>query len=354
MTALGHLEVINLRKSYGHAVALNDVAFSLAPGEFLTLLGPSGSGKTTTLMAVAGFVQVDGGSISLDGKDLTRLPPERRDFGIVFQGYALFPHMTVAENVAFPLQVRGVPSAERRARVTEALERVRLAALADRKPGQLSGGQQQRVALARALVYRPRLLLLDEPLSALDRKLRAELQWELRSLHRDLGVSFLYVTHDQEEALTMSDRVAVFDKGSIVQCGTPDSLFERPATRFVADFFGKSNFFPARTSPTNGCVEWEGGILGGGPAVPSGPGEALIVSVRPHRMSFVAAGESPIEGVVRERSYAGTVVHCLVRTRGGTDLLVEIPAVRGFSGIPETGQTVGIRVDRDAITLLRE
>jgi len=352
MTSVGHLTVTNLRKRYGHAVALDNVNFSLAPGEFLTLLGPSGSGKTTTLMAVAGFVQVDAGSISLDGRDLTRLPPERREFGIVFQGYALFPHMTVAENVAFPLQVRGVSSAERQSRVRAALDRVKLSSFADRKPRQLSGGQQQRVALARALVYEPRLLLLDEPLSALDRKLRAELQWELRTLHRDLGVSFLYVTHDQEEALTMSDRVAVFDKGSIVQCGTPDSLFERPATRFVADFFGKSNFFPARMSSTSQSVEWEGGKLdyGTGASLPSG--DQLTVSVRPHRLTLVKADAAPLNGVVTQRSYAGTVVHCLVRTHGGTDVLVESPALRGYSGIPDMGETVGIHVDRDAVIFL--
>jgi len=352
MTKVGHLAVTSLRKRYGHAVALDNVTFSLAPGEFLTLLGPSGSGKTTTLMAVAGFVQVDGGSISLDGRDLTRLPPERREFGIVFQGYALFPHMSVAENVAFPLQVRGVSSAERRSRVAAALDRVKLSSFADRKPRQLSGGQQQRVALARALVYEPRLLLLDEPLSALDRKLRAELQWELRTLHRDLGVSFLYVTHDQEEALTMSDRVAVFDKGCIVQCGTPDSLFERPATRFVADFFGKNNFFPARLSSTARSVEWEGGKLNCVPEALLTQGEELTVSVRPHRLTLVTADAAPLGGVVMQRSYAGTVVHCLVRTQGGTDVLVETPALQGYLGIPDTGQVVGIQVDEDALIVL--
>ena len=352
MTSVGQLEVNDLRKSYGHAVALDDVTFALAPGEFLTLLGPSGSGKTTTLMAVAGFVQTDAGSIKLDGRDLTRLPPERRDFGIVFQGYALFPHMTVAENVAFPLQVRGVSSAERRSRVRAALDRVKLTSFSDRKPRELSGGQQQRVALARALVYEPRLLLLDEPLSALDRKLRAELQWELRSLHRDLGVSFLYVTHDQEEALTMSDRVAVFDRGRIVQCGTPDTLFERPATRFVADFFGKSNFFPARMGSVPQSVEWEGGTLDCGASAHFSPGEELTISVRPHRLTLVAPGTAPLGGVIKQRSYAGTVVHCLIQTRGGTEVLVETPALQGYSGIPDTGQSVGIQVDRDAVTLL--
>lgn len=352
MTRVGRLAVSNLRKRYGHAVALDDVTFSLAPGEFLTLLGPSGSGKTTTLMAVAGFVQVDAGSISMDCQDLTQQPPERRDFGIVFQGYALFPHMTVAQNVAFPLQVRGLSSAECQSRVRTALGRVKLSSFADRKPRQLSGGQQQRVALARALVYQPRLLLLDEPLSALDRKLRAELQWELRGLHRDLGVSFLYVTHDQEEALTMSDRVAVFDKGSIVQCGTPDSLFERPATRFVAEFFGKSNFFPARMSSNSRSVEWEGGHLDCGTEACVPPGQELTVSVRPHRLTLVKADAAPLGGILRQRSYAGTVVHCLVRTRGGTDVLVETPALQGYAGIPDMGQAVGIQVDQDAIVFL--
>ncbi|SEQ18595.1 putative spermidine/putrescine transport system ATP-binding protein [Faunimonas pinastri] len=237
-----------LRKHYGMVPALNGISLSVEPGEFVTLLGPSGSGKTTFLMAVAGFADVDEGSISLDGKEITKLEPEARDFGFVFQGYALFPHLTVAENVAFPLKVRRWDKARIAARVAEMLELAGLSALADRKPRQLSGGQQQRVALARALSFGPKILLLDEPLSALDRTLRETMQRELKRLHRETGVTFLYVTHDQDEAIAMSDRIAVFERGSIVQIGTPQDLYRRPNTHFVAGFLGVNNLIEATVS----------------------------------------------------------------------------------------------------------
>ncbi|HYG43522.1 MAG TPA: ABC transporter ATP-binding protein, partial [Bordetella sp.] len=228
------LNVRGLHKKFGGSMALDGVDFTLAPGEFLTLLGPSGSGKTTTLMSIAGFVDPTAGEILYRGSSITGRPPEARGFGMVFQGYALFPHMTVEQNVLFPLSIRRVPKDQASRRVRHALERVQLGAYARRLPRQLSGGQQQRVALARALVYEPEVLLLDEPLSALDKKLRSDLQWELRQLNKDSGASFLYVTHDQEEALSMSDRIAIFNHGRIVQIGTPSELYQRPANLFVA------------------------------------------------------------------------------------------------------------------------
>ena len=235
------VEVLGARKTYGDVVAVDDVDVRVGAGEFFTLLGPSGSGKTTTLRLIAGFEHPDTGEVRLAGVDVTHRPPYARDVNTVFQDYALFPHMTVAENVAYGLRVKGVGRAERKGAVREVLETVRLDGYGDRKPIQLSGGQRQRVALARAIVNRPRVLLLDEPLGALDLKLRQEMQVFLKSLQRDLGMTFLYVTHDQEEALTMSDRIAVFNDGRVEQVGAPGEVYDRPATEFVAGFVGTSN-----------------------------------------------------------------------------------------------------------------
>jgi putative spermidine/putrescine transport system ATP-binding protein len=230
-----------LRKSYGPVAAVDGIDLDVRRGEFFTLLGPSGSGKTTTLRMIAGFERPDAGEIELDGRDVSRLPPFERNVNTVFQDYALFPHMTVQQNVEYGLKVKRVSRAERRTRADEALRAVRLEGYGDRKPAQLSGGQRQRVALARAIVNTPRALLLDEPLGALDLKLRQELQLELKELQQELGMTFVYVTHDQEEALTMSDRIAVFNEGRIEQIGTPAVMYEHPATRFVAGFIGTSN-----------------------------------------------------------------------------------------------------------------
>ena len=243
-TAAAEVRLAGVRKAYGDVAAVAGVDLEIAPGEFFTLLGPSGSGKTTTLRLIAGFERPDAGVIELAGRDVTRTAPYERDVNTVFQDYALFPHMTVAENVAYGLRVKGVPRAERRLRVEEALRIVRLPGLGDRKPVQLSGGQRQRAALARALVNSPKVLLLDEPLGALDLKLRQEMQIELKRIQREVsevGMTFLYVTHDQEEALTMSDRLAVFNEGRIEQIGAPAEVYERPATEFVAGFIGVSN-----------------------------------------------------------------------------------------------------------------
>ncbi|MGB5092944.1 MAG: ABC transporter ATP-binding protein [Parvibaculum sp.] len=231
----------NVRKTYRHVVAVERVDLDIRRGEFFTLLGPSGSGKTTTLRLIAGFETQDTGVIELDGKDVSSLPPFERDINTVFQDYALFPHMSVGENIAYGLEAKRVPKIERERRTQEALAMVRLESFGNRKPAQLSGGQRQRVGLARAIVNRPSVLLLDEPLGALDLKLRQEMQYELKRIQAEVGITFIYVTHDQEEALTMSDRIAVFEGGRIAQIGTPEDVYERPANEFVAGFVGTSN-----------------------------------------------------------------------------------------------------------------
>jgi putative spermidine/putrescine transport system ATP-binding protein len=289
-----------LRKAYGDVVALERLDLDVWPGEFFTLLGPSGSGKTTTLRLIAGFERPDAGSVALDGVDVTERPPYQRDVNTVFQDYALFPHMTIAQNVAYGLMVKGVGRRERAAQAQEALELVQLADVGERKPIQLSGGQRQRVALARALVNRPRVLLLDEPLGALDLKLRQDMQLELKRIQRELSdaVTFVYVTHDQEEALTMSDRIAVFSTGRIEQVGTPREVYERPANAFVAGFVGTSNI-----------VERDG----------------RRCTVRPEKLRLLAEdapvpdGQLSEAGTVREVVYLGSVTRYVVALdRGGT------------------------------------
>ncbi|GAB3474192.1 ABC transporter ATP-binding protein [Nocardiopsis coralliicola] len=309
------------------APAVDGVDLAVRPGEFMTLLGPSGSGKTTTLNMVAGFEPVTAGRILLDGEDIARRPAHRRNLGMVFQSYALFPHMTAAENVAFPLRRRKVARAEAARRAAEALELVHLGGHGDRLPAQLSGGQQQRVALARAVVFRPRALLLDEPLGALDKKLRESLQLEIARLHSELGITFVFVTHDQEEALALSDRIAVFRDGRIEQVGTPGELYETPASRFVATFLGDSNLFRGRVA---------GGVLDTGSAqlrcaADDGPG-ALIV--RPERMLLAEpapgteeAGWNRLSATVSDVVYQGAFRRVLLRfddgaqgqVRDGTD-----------------------------------
>ncbi len=243
------VQLESVTKAYGDVVAVDDLALEVAPGEFFTMLGPSGSGKTTTLRLIAGFESPDEGRVLLNGADVTRQPPYARDVNTVFQDYALFPHMTIGENVAYGMKVKRVARTERNTRTSEALELVRLGGLENRKPSQLSGGQRQRVALARAIVNRPQVLLLDEPLGALDLKLRQEMQIELKRIQQEVGITFVYVTHDQEEALTMSDRLAVFNAGRIEQVGTPAEVYEHPETEFVAGFVGISNVLER---PVNG------------------------------------------------------------------------------------------------------
>ena len=295
------VRLVGVRKSYGDVVAVDGVDLEIQSGEFFTLLGPSGSGKTTTLRLIAGFERPDEGDVELGGRNVSDTPPYARDVNTVFQDYALFPHMTIAENVGYGLRVSGVPRKERQARVDEVLQRMRLPDVGKRKPGQLSGGQRQRVALARALVNRPEVLLLDEPLGALDLKLRQEMQLFLKSLQQALAITFVYVTHDQDEALTMSDRLAVFDRGRIEQIGTPVEVYERPANAFVAGFVGVSN-----------VVERGGRRL----------------TVRPEKIRMTDAGSKPADGwhaetgTIRDVVYAGMVTRFLVELDGGGELQV--------------------------------
>jgi putative spermidine/putrescine transport system ATP-binding protein len=289
-----------IRKSYGEVVAIEDLSLVVREGEFFTMLGPSGSGKTTTLRVIAGFESADGGRVELHGADVTNSPPYERAVNTVFQDYALFPHMSVLENVAYGLRVKGVAKRERGERAAQALEMVRLPGVGDRRPIQLSGGQRQRVALARAIVNRPRVLLLDEPLGALDLKLRLQMQLELKSIQRELSeqITFIYVTHDQDEALTMSDRIAVFSNGRIEQIGTPGEIYERPVNEFVAAFVGTSNI------------------------IERGGRRQLI---RPERIRLLADGEedaSAVRGVIREVAYLGSVTRYMVETDAGDSLVV--------------------------------
>ena len=348
------LSVSNAVKRYGDVHALDHVSQDIADGEFLTLLGPSGSGKTTLLSAIAGFITLDEGRIALRDTDITRQPPEHRDFGMVFQGYALFPTMTVRDNVAFPLKVRKRPAAEIRARVDECLDLVQMGQYADRMPSQLSGGQQQRVALARALSFHPQVLLLDEPLSALDKKLRADLQWELKALHDRLGVTFIYVTHDQEEALSMSDRIVILKDGKIQQDGKPGELYNRPANAFVADFLGKSNFIDVTVTGAEGDLlhcEAKGASF---PAIASenGPrsGQARA-ALRPERLRLAAPGEEFLPARVRQVSYLGERCQVIVTHDTLGDLLVSCPTWK-TDITPAPDLPVSIGWDRDACVLL--
>jgi len=288
-----------VQKTYdGVSLVVRDLNLDIEKGEFLSLLGPSGSGKTTTLMMLAGFESPTSGDILLAGQNITRTPPHKRNFGMVFQNYALFPHMTVAANIAYPLTVRKVSGADLEQKVKRALDMVQMGAMGGRYPAQLSGGQQQRVALARALVYDPQLVLMDEPLGALDKQLREHMQIELKALHRRLGVTFVYVTHDQSEALTMSDRVAVFNEGVIQQIDQVDRLYETPANRFVAGFVGDNTVLNGKVSAVEGgqcVVELAGGVrLRGINVNQARVGAEVQCSVRPERIELVDAGQAPL------------------------------------------------------------
>ena len=288
---MAYLTLDRLVKSYdGHVNAVDGISVDIAKGEFVTFLGPSGSGKTTTLMMIAGFEEPSSGVISLGGKDLTRYRPWERNIGVVFQNYALFPHMTVARNVAFPLRMRGFPRAQQAARVGEILALVGLSGYAERHPRELSGGQQQRVALARGLVFQPDVLLLDEPLGALDKNLREQMQVELKRIHREVGITMVYVTHDQTEAMTMSDRIAVFNHGQLEQIGPPLDIYHRPLTRFVGEFIGDSNFFTGTVDPrVPGRVELgDLGTMATDPDLVHAIGRGRVdVLVRPERVRLV-------------------------------------------------------------------
>jgi putative spermidine/putrescine transport system ATP-binding protein len=308
------IHLANIRKDYGLPTpAVDDVTLTIEPGEFMTLLGPSGSGKTTTLNLIAGFETLSAGSISFDGADVSNLPPHKRDLGMLFQNYALFPHMTVAQNVAYPLRERKQPKADIARKVAEVLELVQLTGRNDHYPSQLSGGQQQRVALARAIVFGPNALLLDEPLGALDRNLRAMLQQEIHRIHSELGSTFVFVTHDQEEAMNLSDRIALFNNGNLEQVGTPETLYQAPETLFTARFLGDSNAFEVQRS-SDGTVGWEGRAWAVDPATVSPrvvPGADTALIVRPEDMHLtrdpdaVPPGASSATGTVRDVEYMG-------------------------------------------------
>ncbi len=324
------LELRGVSKRFGEVAAVDDVSLQIADGEFFSLLGPSGCGKTTTLRMIAGFELPTGGEIYIQGQPIGSTPPHRRHVNTVFQSYALFPHLTVAKNVEFGLEMHHVPREERARRVAQALQLVRLESFGNRRPRQLSGGQQQRVALARALVNEPSVLLLDEPLGALDLKLRKELQLELTSLQDRVGITFVYVTHDQEEALTMSDRIAVMDKGKVLQVGTPTEIYERPCCRFVADFIGESNFLEGVVLGMAGnrvTVRLDQGVTVEGMSPrPATPGSAVTVSVRPEKLRLSSerpqSSDNVLPVTVERAVYVGAEMRIHTRLEGGHAMIV--------------------------------
>lgn len=346
------VEVRNTAKIYGAGVnsvcALDDVSIEIEQGEFFTLLGPSGCGKTTLLRCIAGFETPTSGTIFLSGKDITYTPPNKRPVNTVFQSYALFPHLTVAKNVAFGLQMLGKPKQDMTQAVDRVLKLVRLEEFADRLPQQLSGGQQQRVALARALAPQPKVLLLDEPLSALDLKLRKEMQGELKRLQHETGITFIFVTHDQEEALTMSDRIAVMSAGKLLQIGRPREIYNHPANRFVADFIGETNFLKA--SIENGVTKLASGDRLSIPT--EGADGAVTLAVRPEQIQIVSAGQpGVIPATITDTTYFGTDVHYHLALSDGSTLVAR---VQSRDGVAEAGQSVGITIDTSLVQVFTE
>ena len=328
VTERGSVELVDVTKRYGDVTAVDKINLEIHAGEFLSLLGPSGCGKTTTLRMLAGFEQPDEGFIRISGQYVQGVPPYKRDVNTVFQHYALFPHMTVAENVAYGLRQKGVNKSEIAARVTEALDMVQMSKLADRKPRQMSGGQQQRVAVARALVNRPSILLLDEPLGALDRKLREEMQIELKLLQTRLGITFVFVTHDQEEAMSMSDRIAIMLNGHVEQLADPETVYEHPTTAFVAGFVGRNNFWQG-TATEHGSQADDGTVfVASRPEEDVPNGESALSAVRPECIHLSSAqpakSENCVQATVAGVSYFGDVLQYVVRTRT-KDLLVLVP-----------------------------
>jgi putative spermidine/putrescine transport system ATP-binding protein len=323
----------HVQKSYdGVSLVVKDLNLSIGKGEFLTMLGPSGSGKTTCLMMLAGFETATHGRIMLDGTNINEVPPHKRGIGMVFQNYALFPHMTVGENLSFPLEVRGMGKSDREAKVKRALDMVQMYSFINRRPAQLSGGQQQRIALARALVFDPSLVLMDEPLGALDKQLREHMQFEIKHLHESLGITVVYVTHDQGEALTMSDRVAVFNDGRIQQLATPSDLYERPDNSFVAQFIGENNKLPGTIEELNGdkaLVRLRTGELIDATAVNiKEKGQQTLVSIRPERVEFkpemMPAGAHTVEAEVKQIIYMGDILRAVLKVAGSEDFVMKM------------------------------
>jgi putative spermidine/putrescine transport system ATP-binding protein len=343
---MSFLVIQGLTKRYGNVDALADFDLTIERGEFISLLGPSGCGKTTTLQALAGFVQATRGRIVLEGRDITHVPPERRGLGIVFQSYALFPHMTVAANVAFGLEMRGIARDERESRVARMLELVHLAEFASRYPRELSGGQRQRVAIARALVIEPPVLLLDEPLSNLDAKLREAMQFELRRIQRKLGTTTLMVTHDQAEALSISDRVVVMHGGRIQQVDAPHRLYEHPQSRFISGFVGKTNVL--RGTWRAGMLEFDGGVRIAAPG-DHAEGQLLTVVLRPEKISIAANGAGPLRGRIAERFFLGS--QWLYRVEGALGEIEVACANDGRAPWPEQSE-VTLDWPHDAVRVL--
>jgi spermidine/putrescine transport system ATP-binding protein len=354
------VRLAGVTKRFGDLTAVRELELDIDRGEFFTLLGPSGCGKTTTLRMIAGFEEPSEGSVLLDGTDVTALPAFKRPTNTVFQSYALFPHLSVKDNVAFGLRRQGVAKDEIRGRVAEELERVGLAAEANRKPAQLSGGQQQRVALARALVNRPAVLLLDEPLGALDLKLRKQLQVELKGIQRDVGITFVYVTHDQEEALTMSDRIAVMNRGVIEQVDGPENVYERPRTTFVAGFIGVSNLMPAEiVSPAE--LRLDAGITVHLDSNGATPGERIHCVVRPEKLELhpqadpLPTDRPAVKGVVESSLYLGTATQAVVRLHDATAMTVLIPNAdeAARQRLPAPGEPVWLAWSKEHMHIVR-
>ena len=353
MTAPVTIAARNVVKAFGTGAAavraLDDVSLDIRKGEFFTLLGPSGCGKTTLLRLIAGFEMPTEGQILLDGADISTLPPNKRPVNTVFQSYALFPHLTVAQNVGFGLQMQGRPAAEVKATTDQMLALVKLEALASRKTSQLSGGQQQRVALARALAPKPKVLLLDEPLSALDLKLRKEMQIELKRLQTETGITFVFVTHDQEEALTMSDRIGVMSHGKLQQVGTPRDIYVTPVNRFVASFIGETNFLPASTVP--GGVKLGCGAMIEAKTARSG---AVTLAIRPEQVRILAAGEAgAIPAKVANLVYFGTDTHYHLTLSDGAEVVARLQSGAGEDAL-HPGSAVALRFAPGAAQVLED
>lgn len=351
------IQIRGLSKYYGSSAALDDVSLDILPGQFVTLLGPSGSGKTTLLMSLAGFSKPDGGSIRIDSQEILGLEPNKRDIGVVFQNYALFPHLTVAGNVEYPLKLRRVAKAARREQVQRALDAVQMGGFGERRINELSGGQRQRVAVARAIVFEPKIILMDEPLSALDKKLREEMQIELKHLHQRLGGTIVYVTHDQKEALTLADRVVVMNKGRIVQEGGPREIYDSPNSRFVADFIGNSNFLPlygAHKAPVEVC------------ATEAFRGEHLdskrhpLLVLRPEKLEIVPEGAREpgffyTDAVVEDVLFQGDLLIVFARLPGGDVIRVQRGTRRAaLAVIPEPREKVRLAVHEDDAVIVED
>ncbi|MFC3167628.1 MULTISPECIES: ABC transporter ATP-binding protein [Paracoccus] len=340
----------HVQKSYdGQTLVVKDLNLSIGKGEFLTMLGPSGSGKTTCLMMLAGFETATHGEIRLGGRPINQVPPHKRGIGMVFQNYALFPHMTVGENLSFPLEVRGMSKADRETRIARALDMVQMGKFANRRPAQLSGGQQQRIALARALVFDPELVLMDEPLGALDKQLREHMQFEIKHLHERLGITVVYVTHDQGEALTMSDRVAVFNDGRIQQLAAPADLYERPENSFVAQFIGENNKLPGTIEELSGdkaLVRLKTGeLIDATPVNIKEKGQQTLVSIRPERVEFkpemMPPGAHMIGAEVCDVIYMGDILRARLKVAGSADFVMKMRNTIGQTRL-EPGQQIRI------------